>query len=167
MRILILNESNEVVAIESSLPAPGAYAENYQFVEDSSNRPVSLPSVEIVDGVPRTIPGTVWEFSLAELKARKLERLKEACEAEILQGITSDALGTTHHYDCDPQEQLNIANAVQYANITGFAEIKCTDASGTKAFRVHTKAQVEAVFQAGATHIHQCRKRYAALIEKL
>lgn len=168
MQILILNESNEVVAIEGAIPEKGAYPEGYQVIEDESDIPVSLPRIDEVDGeMQMMIPGMVWEFSLELLKRRKIARLKELCEAEILQGVDSDALGSYHHYDCDPQEQLNISNAVQYSTIVGFAEIKCTDSSGTKAFRVHTKEQVEAVFQAGAAYIHECRKRYAAMLEKV
>lgn len=81
-------------------------------------------------------------------KAAKLARLKAACSEAIRAGVVSSALGSPHLYDTDKDsDQLNLVGAGLLGLDIAYT---CTDiATGIKAQRVHTAAQMAQVYHEG------------------
>ncbi|NOV01336.1 DUF4376 domain-containing protein [Paenibacillus planticolens] len=80
----------------------------------------------------------------------KLSELNAACNAEILAGFTSNALGTDHTYDFDYDAQINLGgmlNAITAGLVSGTVIWK---ASGIP--QGHTIDQFKTVFADGLAH---------------
>ena len=83
---------------------------------------------------------------LETTKSDKKSELNSRCEALIVSGFTSDALGTTHTYQSDRDDQMNLIGVVSGG--TG-GHFKCTDSQGVTAFVPHTAEQMSQVLQDG------------------
>jgi hypothetical protein len=83
----------------------------------------------------------------AETAVQRITALSTACEVAIVSGFTSDALGTSHTYQSDRDDQLNLIGAVSAAADMPF---KCADATGAWGYRLHTAAQLRQVLNDGA-----------------
>lgn len=80
----------------------------------------------------------------------KLAELNASCNAAILAGFTSDALGTSNTYDFGTDDQINLGgmlNAITAGIIAGTVTWK---ASGVP--QTHTIDQFKTVFADGLTH---------------
>lgn len=109
---------------------------------------------DIPDGVPVDIG---WGFAngvftapaptLAESKTAKNAEINAACEAAIVGGFASSALGSPHTYDSELEDQLNLIGAVGLGTDLPY---RCADAVGVKEFRLHTAAQLKQVAADGA-----------------
>jgi hypothetical protein len=79
---------------------------------------------------------------LPQLHERKLQEIDRACEAVIIAGFSSSALGTPHAYSSEIHDQLNLTGAVQ----TGLdLPHPCRNEDGTREFLMHTSAQLQEV----------------------
>lgn len=77
----------------------------------------------------------------------KIEELNAACNATILSGFTSDALGSENHYDFDTDDQINLGgmlNAVTANLVSGTIYWKASDIP-----QPHTVEQFKQVFADG------------------
>ena len=106
------------------------------------------------------LPANFYTLALASQEAGNVQLTKEnkvaefnlACEQEIIGNFTSDGLGTPHSYQSDRDDQNNLAGAAQ-SNKDRF--FKClnldTDANPSQdwEYKVHTQAQIQAVFEDG------------------
>ncbi len=108
---------------------------------------------EIVDWVgegheilPEDHPVTELEMAATQ----KIAQLSAACEAHILAGFGSDALGEPHHYPFSERDQLNLHGAVLNAALNvqtpdWTTPLKCGDADEAWSYVMHTPAQTLAV----------------------
>ncbi|UKS30142.1 hypothetical protein LOZ80_14865 [Paenibacillus sp. HWE-109] len=101
----------------------------------------------------RWVDGQVIEVnspSAVSPQDAKLAELNVACNAAILAGFTSNALGSPHTYDFDYDAQINLGgmlNAITAGIVTGAIVWK---ASGLP--ESHTVAQFKTVFADGLAH---------------
>ena len=110
--------------------------------------------------------------SLDDLRAARDAALSAECAAEIVSGVTVDALGEPIFYPTGSTDQVNLAGAVVLTLLPGLPadwsqELTCRDASGAWARRAHTAAQVQAVGRVVAAHVDACRARLAERREAL
>lgn len=106
------------------------------------------------DGVVVSDPAETF----ADKQARKVEQLKAACQASILAGFTSDALGDLHLYPAKPLDQANLVASVTAALLSDGIEgwetpFWCQDEAGAWAFVLHTSSQIKQVGLAGKASI--------------
>ncbi len=87
------------------------------------------------------IPKTIAEL-LAEVYVSQTTAVDRACEAEILAGFESEALGDYFRYSSSIDDQLNLTGAILAESDSAFA---CRDELGVKEFRFHTIAQLRQV----------------------
>ncbi|WP_353214703.1 hypothetical protein [Salinisphaera hydrothermalis] len=108
------------------------------------------------DLTPYTPPKPTAADQLAAAQSAKIAEINAACEAAIVSGFTSDALGKTYTYRSRRDDQVNLMGAAMSGTDTQF---KCADADGLYAMRDHTAAQIKQVFADGVA-------RKLALIEQ-
>lgn len=93
------------------------------------------------------IYGAIAPYDAPQPKTTDIHREKhtainEACEAAITAGFTSDALGSSHLYASQLDDQLNLTGAVLRGLDMPYA---CRDEQGVKDFRMHTAEQLRHV----------------------
>lgn len=110
------------------------------------------PPVDAVYSLPPKSPALVG--------AEKVSELSGACEADIVSGFTSSALGTECTYQSDRDDQLNLIGAVSSGVDMTF---KCKDSSGVWDYRTHTAAQLQQVMSDGASVKHTKLNRFNQL----
>lgn len=88
-----------------------------------------------------------WIPDLDAIKDEKLRDINDSCEAEIISGFPSSALGSEFLYQSDRDDQINLMGLV-----TSGADdlLKCDDGSLVD-WRAHTIAQLTQVFEDGAS----------------
>lgn len=82
---------------------------------------------------------------LEDDKATKIDSLSKSCEFDIIAGFTSDALGATHTYQSDRDDQLNLIGMVSAGTDDYF---KCHDGTAWS-YQLHTIAQLKQVLADG------------------
>ena len=92
--------------------------------------------------------GTTWDTILQDLDIAKYDKIIEVskvCEALIVAGFTSDALGSDHFYQSDRDDQSNLVGLVTLGSDELF---KCNDGTSW-IYAAHTAAQLREVLEAG------------------
>lgn len=84
-----------------------------------------------------------WVKDPAQIHQTKTIEVNRACEAAIVEGFCSAALGETHKYSSQMEDQLNLNGAILRGLDTLYA---CRDELGRKDYRPHTFAQVSQVW---------------------
>lgn len=102
-------------------------------------------------------------LTLDKIQEKKILELSQACEAEIVSGFTSNALGTTHTYQSDRDDQLNLIGMVT-ANVDDF--FKCHDGAGWS-YKLHTIAQLKQVLTDGKNTKLASLQRFNSLKEQV
>lgn len=143
------------------------------WYDDKIHKTTPTPNVEVSDEVwqeainknanaydEATKTFVIKDFrTLDELKTSKLSSINTLCEAAIVGGFTSSALGSEHVYQSDRDDQINLMGLV-----TAGADdlLKCgvvttvIEEDGTEIetitweWKQHTAAQLKAVFDDGA-----------------
>lgn len=92
--------------------------------------------------------------SLDTAKVRKVATLSAQCEAGILAGFDSEALGANHHYPARVIDQMNLVASVTDSLIPGLPEdwttkFWCADPAGKWELRPHTAEQIQRVGREG------------------
>lgn len=114
---------------------------------------------EIVDKIVKKLGLTeISEAQFNELIAPKIDDVKlskigeinTACEKEIVAGFKSDALGTSHNYQSEQIDQLNLIGVVT-AGQDDYFKCGVEDADGNVVwnYEMHTIAQLQKVLQDG------------------
>lgn len=116
-----------------------------------SETKLSKPFVKV-----STLPTACIESREGALKAAKESKkaeLNNACDANLL-SFESDALGETHTYDAELEDQLNLMGLV-IAGVDSFYRCYKTDTNGEivgfKENKAHTAAQLKKVYADGST----------------
>lgn len=140
-----------------------------------------LVAIAIVDDVPVI---TRWDISLDEagvkkpstadllnamtaptlddVKAEKITALRAACEAEIVSGFASSALGTEHTYPSDMKAQINLMGSVTDSLMPNLPSDWQTpfwvrDHAGAWSFKMHNAAQIQQAGRDGKAHVVACQ----------
>lgn len=136
-------------------------------IEEVFNEDIEIPKPFII------VPSSVWQkFSiykkedllitnqtislknnvvLEKEKKKKLLNINTLCEAAIVGGFTSSALGSVHVYQSDRDDQINLIGLVT-AGADDLLKCGVDDGNGniTWDWKQHTAAQLKAVFDDGA-----------------
>lgn len=94
-------------------------------------------------------------------KGVKITELNAACNAEILAGFSSSALGEPNDYDFDYEAQINLTEMLQAINNDMVTEPIFWKASGEP--KPHTIAQFKALFADGLEFKNSRIQRYWSL----
>lgn len=88
-----------------------------------------------------------------EFKNSKINEINTACGNEIVNGFTSDALGSTYHYQSAELDQLNLIG-IATAQQDDYFKCGVADADGVVVwnYELHTVAQLIQVLQDGEAH---------------
>jgi hypothetical protein len=118
--------------------------------------------------VPYTPPAPTEAEQLAAAQAAQTTRLRAACEAEIVGGYSSAALGAAHTYPSTPTDQANMAASVIASLLPGLAPgwttpFWCVDTAGVWTFAAHSAAQIQQVGRDGKAFVIAAQRRLATL----
>ncbi len=107
-------------------------------------------------------------FTLDELKSKRVLDIRRDCEAAIVGGFSSPALGDPHTYPSNTTAQLNLMGSVTDSLIPNLADDWQTpfwvcDASGDWAYKMHSAAQIQQAGRAGKAHVVNCQTTLESL----
>ncbi|CRI59124.1 DUF4376 domain-containing protein [Pseudomonas sp. CCOS 191] len=121
--------------------------------DPSINRPVARPA----SGPPEP-------ELLDNLYRQKVAEINSACEATIIAGFWSSALGEPHQYPSKLDDQLNLTGVI----LQGFdSRYGCRDKQGVKELRLHTAKQLRQVSDDFTTYKLELLQRYNVLKQQL
>lgn len=111
-------------------------------------------------------------MTLAQAQAAQLAAISAACQAAILKGFVSSALGTPHTYPMDMTSQSNLQAAVIRCGLSNppppaTIDFMCADVNGVWARRPHTPQQIVAAALDGMNYVQAMlakNDQYAAQI---
>ncbi len=114
--------------------------------------------------------GTKWEedavkvnAKLATIRNNRKEYMREQAKSEIASSFTSNALGTTHTYDSRSEDQNNLTQAQNEAELANPQEALVYANNGTEFdYRTHTLAQIKQVSADCSLHIRPIRIKLIA-----
>jgi hypothetical protein len=89
--------------------------------------------------------------ALASYKQHKIESISEICESEIIAGFPSNALGVTHQYSFDTDDQANISGIMIAINSNLCPPTRLWRTIDAGPFQ-HTIAQLQQLFVDGMIH---------------
>jgi len=100
----------------------------------------------------------VWSAEMPAVRALHIERMRVACEQQIVAGFMCAALGEAHLYPAKVQDQANLIASVTDSLMADDAlgwrtQFWCADAAGAWEFRDHTVAQIQQVGKTGKAAI--------------
>ncbi|TGL77345.1 hypothetical protein [Leptospira yasudae] len=101
-----------------------------------------------------------WIVDLSQLKEELLRSVDRICETKIVSGFASSALGDSHRYGSDRDDQLNLIGSVSIADSVLY---KCEDMNGVKEYKMHSNSQIKQVLNDGAARKIQLLQRAAEL----
>lgn len=139
--------------------------------------PDDIYAVEITNLNPQPQVGWVYDgaefsapaaLSIATLRASKSDQIRKACEAHILAGFESSALGAAYRYPSNDRDQVNLSGSVSRSILPAAQPgdaypFLCMDAGGVWDYRLHTAAQIQAVGAAAYDFILAARVKNATL----
>ncbi|WP_061232454.1 hypothetical protein [Leptospira noguchii] len=88
-----------------------------------------------------------WELDIDLLRKKIINNVNAICATKIVSGFKSNALGSTHTYDSNQDDQLNLVGLVSLNEIVMY---KCADQNGLREYRAHTADQIKQVLGDGA-----------------
>lgn len=114
---------------------------------------ISTHGYTVKDGVLiAPVPPTADEL-LAAAQAAQINLLSAACQAQIVAGFTSAALGSPHTYPASSLDQQNLSSSVLASLMpnlpANWTTVFWCEANGQWAFAAHTAAQIQQVGQDG------------------
>lgn len=113
--------------------------------------------------------GGNWRTSgIAEAREAKLAVLSSACEAAIIGGFTSDALGAAHSYPSGITDQINLMGSVTDSLVPGLPDAWQTpfwvmDGDGVWSWKMHSATQIQQAGRDGKAHVVHCQTLLAEL----
>jgi hypothetical protein len=111
-------------AFQADYNAVGSWPSDAVGVDDSvyNTYGAGQPPAGSIRGIDPTTKMPTWvtvasTLTLAEAQAQQIQTLSNACQAAIINGFTSSALGTAHTYPSKQTDQLNLTASVTTALI--------------------------------------------------
>lgn len=126
-------------------------------------------NIEITSLAPFADVLAVWQAAadaedapptIRQIADRRIAALSADCEAAIVSGFISNALGAPHRYQSDRDDQVNLVGAATAGVDMPF---KCSDEDGVWAYRLHSSAQLQQVLADGARVKLGYLQRFATL----
>lgn len=116
------------------------------WLPDRSRHEITKAGVAPPDGWLDADPGP----SLDDVKAAQVMMINRACEAAIIDGFESSALGAPHTYPCKLTDQANLQASVSVSREPGLpaewrAPFWCQDTAGQWSYQLHTAEQIRQV----------------------
>ena len=155
----------------AGVPAVGIQAQATQ--PDASWTAYDVPDVSwlsIVNGaiVAATLV-QVQAKQLTELQIAQCAALKASCDAAIVGGYSSTALGAAHTYPSTQTDQINMLGSVSASVLPGLPAtwttvFWCADSTGAWAMRPHTAAQIQQAGSDGKAWVTTCQVKLATLV---
>lgn len=115
---------------------------------DAGGDPIQITEIGAIppDDATDIDPGP----KISQVRALQLRVIEKACEADIVAGFTSAALGEEHTYPSKLTDQANLAASVSvsrepYLPEGWYAPFWCVDAEGAWEYRHHTAEQIRRV----------------------
>jgi hypothetical protein len=131
---------------------------------------IENPEIDIADYVAQLYPGATYaEVTVfGQMKLAKVAALTAACQAAIVGGYQSSALGTEHTYPSGITDQINMMGSVTASLLpdvgSGWATpFWCSDQAGDWQFRSHGPEQIRAAGADGKAHVVTCQGILEAL----
>ena len=150
-------------------PVPPSVTNFIEITQDEWLACINQPGYTVVNGaLVAPLPPTNKEL-LAQAKAMQATKASTACASALTTGFTSSALGTTHTYPSQDDDQRNLQSAVSAAiaapsNWT--TPIWCAS-NDAWSFTAHTAAQVQQVNTDWLAHRVAVQQKYADLITRI
>jgi hypothetical protein len=124
------------------------------WLADGSHHTIDEVGISLPTNALTLEPLPLFILSTAQLAA--IQRIKTACGAAIIAGISNSALGAAHSYPTAVNDQTNIIGLITESLLPGAGDdykFWCADGAGIWARRIHTKLQIQAVGLAVSAHI--------------
>ncbi|MBU9246360.1 DUF4376 domain-containing protein [Burkholderia multivorans] len=132
---------------------------------------LSAPGYTVEDGALVAPPAPTASELLVAAQAAQIAVVKAACQAAIIAGFTSAALGDEHTYpstDTDQRNLLSAATASQGQSSSWTTVLWCASGSPLAwAFTSHTAAQVQQVSADFLAFRIAAQQKYADLVTKI
>lgn len=117
----------------------------------------------VVDAIPED------HSHIEALRTTKITDLTAACQATILGGFTSGALGTPHQYPSQFTDQINLMGSVTESLLPDVPEgwvtpFWCADEGGVWLMRLHSAEQIRHAGRDGKAHVLACQQVLDALV---
>lgn len=162
------SESNGTTYIQGfhQIPEGAVEISEQRFLAVIANPPLGKLRRHDSAGLPILVdpmPLSVAERANAAY-SRQFAAINLACESAITAGFTSDALGPTHYYSSQLEDQLNLTSAVLQGIDMPYP---CRDESGLRDFRLHTAEQLRQVYDDFARHRQQLLEHAGTLKQQL
>ncbi|MCP1489322.1 hypothetical protein J3D48_005635 [Pseudomonas fluorescens] len=131
-------------SIHTTMPADAKPISDERYLQVIANPAPQKVRGHDLDGLPILIdpPQLDAGAHLVERHAALFAAVNTACELEITSGFDSAALGARYVYSSQLEDQLNLTGVVLLDVDSAYP---CSDEQGSKAFRVHTRAQLRQV----------------------
>jgi len=144
--------------------------ENGNLHDDMDGEALSLPTWP--KGMTKLTDAQVADLQLKAARQAQISQVTLDCQAEIIGGFTSKALGALYTYPSTLTDQQNLsANVVSSLvhNLPADWTTKqlCADSSGTWAYRDHTAAQIQQVGEDGKAAIMALLQKKNDLVAKI
>ena len=150
----ILNDDNNTIAATIST----------EFVpEGVEHQVLTVPFYPIdlkIDNNGNIVPD--FDKTLSFVRKKHISIISNSCQAAILSGFKSNALGSTYSYPSNVTDQININNAV----VSG-GSLWCMNDQSEWSFMQHSPEQASVVQKNMITHIQSKQNRYNDLVNTI
>lgn len=121
---------------------------------------------------PHTIPAPTAAQLLAVAQAAQISTLSAACQATIVSGFSSSALGVAHTYPAQMSDQQNLSASVLASLLPNLpagwtTPFWCADGSGVWSYANHTAAQIQQVGRDAKAAIVAAIQKKAGLVAQV
>ncbi|AYM13054.1 DUF4376 domain-containing protein [Agrobacterium tumefaciens] len=109
---------------------------------------------------------------LAQAKLERIASLRAACEAAIIGGFTSHALGANHVYPSDIKAQINLMGSVTDSLLPSLPPDWQTpfwvcNEDGIWSFKMHQASQIQQAGRDGKVHVVACQATLEELTSRV
>lgn len=123
------------------------------------------------DGKPIAVfPSTL--LTLDQVKSNRIASLTAACASAIVGGYTSTALGGNYTYPSGMTDQINMMGSVTASLLPNLPSdwstpFWCANSTGTWAYVVHNKSQIQQAGSDGKAHVIGCQTTLTTLMAQV
>lgn len=143
--------------------AKGLKFEVIERADNDTRIKVEGTLANIVEWQSRVSGTDLADFGLILKKRKKIEELNNACNAEILSGHVSSALGVEHEYDFDMEAQMNLAGTMIAITSGLYALPEVGWKTKDSGYLNHTIEQFKHLFGDGLVHKQNKIYKFAGL----